>query len=108
MAMDRLRILPAAAVMIALSATVYFARDKRENEEADFVRATIVERIADDRISEKSWPAMIESESGRVYLIEIGRNNDAKREVLVDASTGQVLNEQAVILDDRHGQYRTS
>jgi len=89
--------------MIALSAAVYFAPDRRENEDADYVRAKIVERVADGKTPEESWPALIESESGRVYLIEIGRNNDAKREVLVDASTGQVLNERIVVLDDRHG-----
>lgn len=101
MAMDRLNILPAAAVIIALSAAVYFARDKRENEDADYAGARIVERLADGKVSDESWPALIDSESGNVYLVEIGRDN-AKLEVLVDASTGKVLDDRFVVLDDRH------
>jgi Peptidase propeptide and YPEB domain len=101
MSMERLKILPAAAVIIALTAAVYFVRDQRENEEADSVRAKIVERSPHGKASDSSWPAVIDSETGQVYLIEVGRD-DAKRQVLVDANTGKVLDHGFVILDDRH------
>jgi Peptidase propeptide and YPEB domain len=99
--MEHLKILPAAAVIIALTAAVYFARDQRENEEVDNVRAKIVERSSHGIVSDGTWPAVIDSETGQVYLVEVGRD-DAKREVLVDANTGKVLDHGFVILDDRH------
>lgn len=90
------KIFPAAAGVIALTATVCFARDLRENEDSDFVQMRIVERSGEaessigKRIPGNSKTVAIDSETGRVYLVEV-RENKHIHEVEIDARTGKVI-----------------
>ena len=87
------KILPAAASIIALTATIAFARDARAGEEDDFVRIRLGARESTryaDHVSENPSPVAIDSETGYVYHVEIQRGN-TRRVVSIDAYTGRIM-----------------
>lgn len=86
------KILPAAAGVIALSATVSFARDMRDLEEDDFSRVLIVSvnsKVDADIASHK------DGQGGHAYHVEINRG-EKKWLVSVDAFTGKILDKRDV------------
>lgn len=96
--MKYFKILPAAAGVIALTATIAFARDQREAEEGNFFRIKIVARDLTknaDGISTNLLPAAINKETGYVYLVEIERGNKT-RLLSIDAYTGRILGSHEV------------
>lgn len=87
------KIFPAAAGVIALTATVSFARDPRKFEEGDFCRTRIgnCNSTANSVDREKGLiPICKENANGNVYVVEIARG-DKIWMVLIDAYTGKVL-----------------
>jgi hypothetical protein len=75
--MKYLRILPAAAGILALTTTFAFARDRREVEKDNFFRIRseacgLAGRVGD--ISSRFRPAAIDSETGDVYLVEVNKD----------------------------------
>lgn len=91
--MKHLRIFPAAAGIIALTATIGFAQDTRENEGAGFLRVKIgtieITRKAYD-IYKNLLPAETGNETRHAYIVEIEHGNKSK-EVTIDAYTGKIL-----------------
>jgi hypothetical protein len=88
------KIFPAAAGVIALSATVSFARDMRDWEEEDFSRVLIVSvnSTADtDHVVHK------DGRRGQVYHVEINRG-EKRWLVSIDAYTGKILDKRDVTL----------
>jgi hypothetical protein len=86
------KIFPAAAGVIALSATVGFARDLRDLEEEDFSRVLIVSvnsSIDTDHVANNEGPR------GHVYRVEINRG-EKKWLVAIDAYTGKILDKRDV------------
>jgi hypothetical protein len=75
--MKYFKILPAAVGIIALTTTFAFARDRREADKDNFLRiraeACDFDENAGD-ISSNFLPAAIDSETGDVYLIEVGKD----------------------------------
>jgi len=91
--MNYFKILPAAASIIALTATFGFARDLRETEEDDSFRIRVELRESKNRaddIAEHSFSAAINSETGQIYRVEIKRGHKM-RVVSIDAYTGRIL-----------------
>lgn len=87
------KILPAAASIIALTATIAFARDLRAAEEDDCFRIRVVAResVANaDDYAANVLPVAIDSETGYVYQVEIQRGITTKV-VSIDAYTGRIL-----------------
>ena len=87
------KIFPAAAGIIALTATVSFARDQRECEDGDFCRTIIANRDSANRAdgaSNEQLPVPTDRESGSVYHVEITRGSNTWL-VRVDAYTGKIL-----------------
>ncbi|WP_283744699.1 PepSY domain-containing protein [Sideroxydans sp. CL21] len=94
--MGFLKIFPAAAGIIALTATVSFARDLRECEEGDFCRTMIANRDSSndaEGASNEQFPVSTDKESGSVYHVEITRGLNTWR-VCVDAYTGKILDKR--------------
>lgn len=91
--MKKLRILPGAAGIIALTATIGFVDGQRENETESFSREkTSMVRVlthiaADSALLGKQFDIKPDSS---VYLAEIKRG-DTSVKVLIDAITGQIL-----------------
>ena len=88
------KILPAAAGVIALTATVSFARDLRDCEEEDFSRVLIVSvnsKADADRAAHK------DEQGGYAYRVEINRG-EKKWLVSIDAYTGKILDKRDVTL----------
>ncbi len=86
------KIFPAAAGVIALSATVGFARDMRDMEEEDFSRVLIVSvnsKADAGRASNK------DRQHGHVYHVEINRG-ETRWLVAIDAYTGKILDKRDV------------
>lgn len=88
------RILPAAAGIIALTATMGFARDRRESEDSIFrTRIAVLDSTSKGTwgaIYRNQFPVAIDSETGFVYLVEIERSNKTTA-VSIDAYTGKIL-----------------
>jgi hypothetical protein len=98
--MKKLRILPGAAGVIALTATVGFVDGRYEAEAEDYSRSSITlvktrSRIASADAVPGSRPVDIKPDS-TAYLVEI-RHGEIFAEVLIDAATGRILLSQAVL-----------
>lgn len=91
--MKNFRIFPAAAGVIALTATACFAQDQRENEEADTFRTKVIVRSASPETTENSVPLNTDRKAGYIYLVEVEHGNKT-REVMVDARTGKILSKR--------------
>jgi len=88
--MKKLRILPGAAGLIALTATIGFVDGRHEIEAENISRSRITpvsHIVAKDALSGN--PLEIKSDSP-AYLVEIRRGN-THVEVLIDAVTGRIL-----------------
>lgn len=87
--MKKLRILPGAAGIIALTASIGFIDGQRDFEAESFARGRIalVQVTADGAIPEQSTGFKL---THPAYLVEI-RRGDTFAEVKVDAITGRVL-----------------
>lgn len=91
--MKYLKILPAAASIIALTATIGFARDMREVEEGDAFRVRIEmreSRNSAEDITGHAMPVSIKGETSQIYRVEIEQGNKTKV-VAIDAYTGRIL-----------------
>lgn len=86
------KIFPAAAGIIALTATVSFARDLRDLEEEDFSRVLIV---SVDSHTDTDHAANNEGRRGHVYHVEIHRG-ETRWLVSIDAYTGKILDTRVV------------
>ena len=90
--MKRLRILPGAAGIIALTATIGFVDGQREIEPDSFSR----DEVTHVRVLTRTGIAGALSDSpgakpgGPAYLVKI-RRGEISRDVLVDAVTGKIL-----------------
>lgn len=91
--MKYFKILPAAASIIALTATIGFGRDLKDAEESEAFRIRVEMResknSADDIIGH-SLPVAIKSEIGQIYRVEIKRGHKTKV-VSIDAYSGRIL-----------------
>ncbi len=96
--MKYLRILPAAAGVIALTSVTCFAQDQRENEEWKTVRTRVVE-LASSYQGRRQSPPQVAEKSGYIYLVEVecGSRKDA---VMVDAFTGKILGKSDIPAGD--------
>jgi hypothetical protein len=91
--LKRLKILPGAAGVIALTATIGFVGGQRETETESLMgdkltQVRVVTRIAADESFQGS--ALTARPDGAAYLINI-RRGGISTEVLVDDVTGKVL-----------------
>lgn len=85
------KILPAAAGMIALTASIAFAGDYRSREESKGLRMRISESESGGEAAGNAFvPLAIDSESGHVYRVEISYGEKSET-VLVDAHSGRVM-----------------
>jgi hypothetical protein len=91
--MKYFKILPAAASIIALTATIGFSRDMRESDEAAAFRIRVETResknSADD-ITAYALPAAKSAQTGQIYRVEIEHGYET-RVVTIDAYTGKIL-----------------
>jgi hypothetical protein len=90
--MKLFKILPAAAGVIALTASVAFARDDRECEEDGFCRTIIAVRssINDTDSAANRLQTVPDQPAEDVYYVKVVRGNKTKL-VSVDAYTGLVI-----------------
>ena len=92
--MKKLRILPGAAGVIALTATIGFIDGKRDYVEGGSIargRIALVEsltRVVSGRDLPDNKPVLMSDKP--IYLVEIRRGNKFV-EVIIDAVTGQIL-----------------
>ncbi len=98
--MKKLRILPGAAGIIALTATVGFVDGRYETEAEDYSRSSITlvktrSHIAANDAAPGSRLADIKPDS-TAYLVEV-RHGDKSAEVLIDAATGRILLSHAIL-----------
>lgn len=96
--MEFFRIFPAAAGIIALTATVSFARDQRECEDGEFCRTTIAECAATGNaadVSNNALPAIGDGDKRNVYEVAITRGFKSWL-VYIDAYTGKVLDRRDI------------
>jgi hypothetical protein len=96
--MKKLRILPAAAGIIALTATIGFVDGRYEAEAENYSRSNISlvqtrSRIASTDAAPGSRLVDIKPDS-TAYLVEV-RHGELFAEVLIDAATGRILLSQA-------------
>ena len=94
------KILPAAAGIIALTATVSFARDQRECEEGDICRTSIVEcgsAVNAVEVSNKPSPAAGNGNGKNMYQVAVTRGIRTWL-VYVDAYSGKVLDKRDLSL----------
>lgn len=100
--MKHFKIFPAAAGIIALTATVGFVRDTRESEDAEFLRVKIgsIELPREVcHISRKTLATATDNETGHAYLVEIDHGNKS-RAVTIDAFTGKILMSRDIPVKD--------
>ena len=90
--MKFLKIFPAAAGVIALSATVGFARDMRDLEEEDFSRVLIVSVNSN---ADTDSAADNDGRRRHAYHVEINRG-EKRWLVSIDAYTGKILDKRDV------------
>ncbi len=93
-----LRIFPAAAGIIALTATVGFARDQRDCKEGEICRTIISDCAATDDaddIGSKSLPVAETDPGGNVYRVAITYGVSSWL-VSIDAHTGKVLDKRNI------------
>lgn len=93
--MKYLKILPAAASMIALTSVTCFAQDQRENEEADISRTRVMVRATAQQTPEYSTLARQDNQAGYIYLVEVERGSKTK-EIVIDAHTGAILGKRDI------------
>jgi len=96
--MGFLRIFPAAAGIIALTATVGFARDQRDCRDGEICRTAISDCAATDYgddIRSKSLQAAGIDPRGDVYRVSITHGDDSWL-VSIDAHTGKVLDKRMI------------
>ena len=96
--MQYFKILPAAAGVIALTATIAFARDQREAEEGYSMRITVA--ASDVARSSYNASASLLPETGgekpeHCYLVEVARQN-TKNLLTIDAGTGRILERREI------------
>ena len=107
--MKKLRILPGAAGIIALTATIGFVDGRYEAEADDYSRSSITlvktrSHIASiDAASDNSRVVDIKPDS-TAYLVEV-RHGEIFAEVLIDAATGRILLSQAVLPEPQRTQH---
>lgn len=92
------KIFPAAAGIIALTATVSFARDQRDCEEEGFCRTTVAECAATGNavdVSSNALSAMEDGERRNVYQVSITRGLKSWL-VYIDAYSGKVLDRREI------------
>lgn len=91
--MKKFSILPSAAGIIALAATIGFVDGQRDLEEESFVtsRVTLVKHLAQATTTGDTPLNQLEAKANTpVYLVEI-RHKDTLEQVKVDATSGNVL-----------------
>jgi uncharacterized membrane protein YkoI len=91
--MKSFKILPAAATIIALTATIAFASDRKQAEENNDYRVKVETRNAADNADDgfpDTRPIAKDSESGDIYHVVIERGNK-KMSISIDAYTGKIL-----------------
>jgi hypothetical protein len=91
--MNRLRILPGAAGIIALTATIGFVDGQRETEAESYTRdrITLVSAQSQTTVDGASPGNRLDIKpDSSAYLVEIRRGNKFSQ-VLVDAVTGKIL-----------------
>jgi hypothetical protein len=103
--MKKLRILPGAAGIIALTATIGFVDGRYEAEAEDYSRSSITlvktrSHIAPTDTVPGSRFVDIKPDS-TAYLVKV-RHGDIFSEVLIDAATGRILSSQAIV-PEAHG-----
>jgi hypothetical protein len=86
------KIFPAAAGVIALTATVSFARDMRDMEDEDFSRVLIVSVNAN---ADKDHAANNDGQRRHAYHVEINRG-EKRWQVSIDAYTGKILDKRDI------------
>lgn len=95
--MKLFKILPAAAGIIALTATVSFARDMNEKEEDGACRTVIVIRddakLQEKESSEHQPDADSSGGDNNVYRVKVMRG-ELVRLIAIDAYTGLILSNQ--------------
>lgn len=97
--MKKIGILPGAAGIIALTATIGFVDGQCDVEAESFTRGRVTSVKAPESIEAVDALSQnpLNSETGRsVYLVSVSRNNQLS-EVKVDAATGQVLLVKAIL-----------
>jgi hypothetical protein len=97
--MNKQRILPGAAGIIALTATVGFVDGRYETEAEDYSRSSITlvktrSHIAANDAVPGNRLVDIKPDS-TAYLVEV-RHGDKSAEVLIDAATGRILLSHAI------------
>lgn len=98
--MKKLRILPGAAGIIALTATIGFVDGRYEAEAEDYSRSSITLVKTRSHIASNSSLIDIKPDS-TAYLVKV-RHGEKFAEVLIDATTGRILSSQTV-LAELHG-----
>jgi hypothetical protein len=96
--MKLLKILPAAAGVIALTATVAFANDDREREEDAFCRTIVAVSHSGVMSAAKpnySAPPLDLAAEAALYHVKVTRG-DKTRLVLIDAYSGKVVDNQSI------------
>jgi len=91
--MKKSRILPSAAGIIALTATIGFIDGERENENERYSRDQITLTTTHEHNSTDNNPPdnlLLLKEERPVYRVELRKDGNAKV-VLVDANTGKVI-----------------
>jgi hypothetical protein len=96
--MKLLKILPAAAGVIALTATVAFANDERECEEDAFCRTIVAvghsSVISADKPNFSAPPLDLSAEAA-LYHVKVTRGNRTSL-VLIDAYSGKIIENREV------------
>lgn len=88
--MNRLRILPGAAGVIALTASIGFIDGQRKLETENPVRDGIAMVSAHTVVAAGVAPRLVVKPGGSAYLVEITRGETSSG-ILIDAQTGRVL-----------------
>ncbi|MGA7595547.1 MAG: hypothetical protein WCA64_10170 [Gallionella sp.] len=88
--MSRLRILPGAAGVIALTASIGFIDGQRKLDTENLTRENIARVSAHTIAVGGVVPRLIVKSGGSAYLVEITRG-DTSSGILINALTGQVL-----------------
>lgn len=93
--MKKLRILPAAAGIIALTATIGFVDGRYEAEMENYSRSSITLVQTRSRLASTDAVRLVDIKpDSTAYLVEV-RHGELFTEVLIDAATGQILLSQA-------------
>jgi hypothetical protein len=96
--MKLLKIMPAAAGVIALTATVAFANDDREREEDAFCRTIVAVSHSSVMTTGKpafSAPPLDLAAEAALYHVKVTRG-DKTSLVLIDAYSGKVVDKQSI------------